>query len=162
MIHKIILFLWLMAFSTSLGYCQDQPLRFTLKADKQVYKVGEDIRIHLELKNVGRKQLKLIDLKKASGYLIPCQVLVFSIKDSSGDQVPYLGGIRDEWPGEEENLSVVSPNKIMSHDITINGKNQYAINKAGTYQISASYYGSVLIRTVASSNTVTLQVLEKK
>lgn len=43
----------------SVGYCQDQPLQVTVKANKGIYEVGEPINLELSIRNIGNKAVRI-------------------------------------------------------------------------------------------------------
>ena len=55
---KIIGILFIFLLLAFKGYCEDQPLQLTIKSDKEVYGVGEEIKFTLEVKNVGDETYK--------------------------------------------------------------------------------------------------------
>ena len=58
---KILPGIGILFLITSIGYCQEpkQSLQLTIKSDKQVYEVGEEINLELSVKNVGKKSTKV-------------------------------------------------------------------------------------------------------
>ena len=56
---KILLGIALLCLVASTGYCQEQtqPLQLTIKSDKQVYAVGEEIKIEATFKNNSDKEM---------------------------------------------------------------------------------------------------------
>ena len=74
---KILLGFFVLNAVISLGYCQEQtqPLKLAIKSDKQVYEVGEDIKITAYFENqsndiitaaIGRKRFSDLDIYKDS------------------------------------------------------------------------------------------------
>jgi hypothetical protein len=59
---KILLGIMALCFVASVGHCQDQaqPLKLTIKSDKQVYAVGEEIWIHFIFKNISKEPIELL------------------------------------------------------------------------------------------------------
>lgn len=55
--RKILLGVIALLFMVSVGYCQDQPLQLTITSDKQMYKVGENIEIKLQFKNISNSNI---------------------------------------------------------------------------------------------------------
>lgn len=52
-----------------------QPLQFIIKSDKEVYKLGEEIEIEVELKNIGKGSISI------NKYIIPGATIEFLISD---------------------------------------------------------------------------------
>lgn len=52
---KILLGIISLFLIMSVGYCQDQPLQLTIKSDKEVYEVGEEIAVIITVTNIGNK-----------------------------------------------------------------------------------------------------------
>ena len=55
--RKITLAAILFTLTASIGYCQDQSLQLTIKADKGVYEAGEQIKLDITLQNSSDKEL---------------------------------------------------------------------------------------------------------
>ena len=90
--QKAVLGIICLLLMTSFGYCQEsnQPLQITINSDKQVYKVGEQMSIRVEFKNVSSKPIKLLDFQdnpprwQAPASYFRCMVLGFN-----QEPVPY-------------------------------------------------------------------------
>ena len=56
---KILLAIMALCFVATVGYSQEKasPLTLTIKSDKQVYEVGEAVRLMVEMSNVGRQDI---------------------------------------------------------------------------------------------------------
>src|SRR3989344_1990708 len=55
---KIILSFTTLLLIASFGYCQDQPLSLTIKSDKKVHGVEENILVEFTMKNLSNERVK--------------------------------------------------------------------------------------------------------
>ena len=134
--RKMVLVAMLLVLTTSVGYCQDQLLQLTIKADKDVYKVGENlIGIKFVLKNTGDKDI------------YPYYVLHDAYLVINGKQTALTKGLT--WRTSSE--SCVAPNTDYLYGMNI--KNIYSMDKIGQYSLFLKYKNLV-------SNTITIQVVE--
>jgi hypothetical protein len=57
---KILLGFISLLLIASVGYCEEQPLQLIMKSDKEIYKVGEEIWIEFEFKNIRSERKDLL------------------------------------------------------------------------------------------------------
>jgi len=55
----LLLAIILLSLAISSGYCENQPLQLTIKSDKEVYEVGEEINIELAIFNRTKDNVKI-------------------------------------------------------------------------------------------------------
>ena len=94
---KMVLVAMLLALIVSLGYCQDQPLQLTIKADKGVYKKGDSIIINYEIKNIGKDDVKLL-LASPIAEIIDRPVGIFIKERNWKERYPIWAAV-DYYPG---------------------------------------------------------------
>ncbi|MEW6009109.1 MAG: hypothetical protein AB1629_05715 [Candidatus Omnitrophota bacterium] len=68
--RKITLIIIFLVLSASFGYCQDQSLQLTIKSDKEVYEVGEEVGFQLTIKNVSSEEIEAPELIWSSKVII--------------------------------------------------------------------------------------------
>jgi len=86
---RIILALILVALITSFSYCQEieQPLKLTIKSDKQVYEAGESITVNVEIKNNSNKDIWIVLPQDGSERKFRYPHCLFEVRNSSGELV---------------------------------------------------------------------------
>lgn len=173
---KIILIIVLVLCFVTLGYCQGQPLKLTIKTDKQVYLAGEEADIKCDLTNVSKEEiivcvyglgrpyigisLDIID-SKGNNVEAPQRMAEYMLSAprkadfkilKSNESTPFIINNPDF-----DNYSYI-PTKSGKYFITIyysNDRNEYDVGR-GKKEFINAWIGT------AKSNTIAIQVIENK
>ena len=172
--RRVILVIIGLFITASFGYCQEskQPLELTIKSDKQVYEVGEKINITASIRNNGKENAKIYSPDYAG-------VSELVIKNSKG-LVMKPRGMKIRRGNFESLMSIPSQgtgthtfeNLMWFHcggawQFTDHAQllpDIYTVTIAVTNPpscVGAKYLGTDL-SGVLNSNTITLEVIEKK
>lgn len=160
----VIVFLTLTVFS---GYCQEskEPLEFTIKSDKEVYGVGEEIKIFLNIKNISKEPIKIelyfwgkehLACGTNTGFQTPSQVVML---DSNGKDISF-SNIAPKALMPPVEFITVAPHETYSAVIPYSKNYQTHKIIPGNYTITVKYNLSAL--STLTSNTITIMVVEKK
>ncbi|MCJ7507392.1 MAG: hypothetical protein MUO85_01510 [candidate division Zixibacteria bacterium] len=148
---------------TPFGYCKAQPLQITIKSDKEVYEVGEDIVIHAGLKNISDKVVNV----NAGGYLDWNDACRFFFKNVKGEvcRLIHMGPvditIPDQLPSKQlcdfwsYTIGLLRDKEFKWQEFKfelVKGKDYSFTGKQTIYM---KYYG-------LTSNIITIEVVEKE
>jgi len=178
--RRILLGITVLLFMVSIGYCQDQPLQqfdkgspleLTIKSDKQVYEVGEEIWIQVTIRNASERK----QILSALGFIVSSD----NIKSPIYSPVKFSDNTFDDNPYKREMVTLQSEEKrvlkynlynlkwdILSSSLWASKQfNKYI--RPGKYSI---YFDSVIgdqkdytpRPNNLTSNTITIEVVEKK
>lgn len=155
---KLLLGIILLTLMTSLGYCQEeQPLTLTISSDKQVYEVGEEIFITINIVNTSNDVVEIYKHER-----LWLQTGSIKIQGPNG-ACRYKGsykmvseGFWDEFlvkmqPGEAVNLPIGLYVKDKHGDYYL----PYDFSIPGKYIIHCKHGKSI-------SNTITIEVVGRK
>ncbi len=83
--HRILILISIFLLTSLIGYCQESSLQLTIKSDKEVYGVGDEIKLTAEIKNVSDEVVKFYmnANENVSFYIV--------IKDNNGKHYPIEG-----------------------------------------------------------------------
>ncbi len=137
---KIILTIILLLLSASFGYGQDQPLSLFIKSDKQVYRVEEEIKLWLVIKNLSSETVQAPPLVWSS--IITIDGREYKLKP---EETRPWNGPSAILPKGEFGTTIELAEYDIAKDILTIGKHNIAIEINGT-----------------TSNTITIKVVEKK
>ncbi len=137
---RILIGLSLLLLAVPFGYCQEstQPLRLTIKSDKQVYEVGEEITLEVTIANLSSNELYIVPLIESSHLTLDRKKY-----DCHG---PFAwGGPGTVRPrGELTIPRLLRDYDVSQHDLTI-GKHTISFHMGDT-----------------NSNTITIKVVGKE
>ena len=132
-IYGILIFL----FVATTAYAQEskQPLVLTIKSDKQVYEVGEDIGINVEIRNIGSDRLLMEEAPfstfgQDSG-------LAFDIQTPSLARPSYIHPAQTKDIGVLQRLVYLEPNQSFKSVIILN--KWYRMDQLGRNRIKAHF-----------------------
>ena len=160
---KILFGLVLLLSVYQIGYCQEskQPLQLTIKADKEVYGVGEEIVIDAEIMNLLDKAInvdKYLDWNHAARFL-------WENEKKEECQLVYVGPIDIMVPTD---LPPQKSFRIWSYQIVWLEDNEFKWGSFTFELIKGKGYSLPGKQTIAmkgwglTSNTITIKVVEKK
>jgi len=156
---KILLGIAILLLITSSSCSQEskQPLQFTIKSDKKVYGVGEQIKVNLEFKNKS-DDIASIRLDKQDRFAF----FEFIIsKDANEPRICSIGIGKNIYDKK------IAPGDYYSTDIVISELDRIpqkpifyepGRDNTGRYEITITYRGDMTI----TSNTITIEVKGKK
>ncbi|MFH1360910.1 MAG: hypothetical protein ABIJ41_07785 [Candidatus Omnitrophota bacterium] len=166
---KIILFIILSFLTASVAYCQDQPLQITIKSNKQVYEVGEEILIELKVVNIGNKEAMVLkDILWQEDALFSLR----KITDSKFIDIPLTIKEPTRTGLYEHDFQLLASKESVQFENTV--LNYYIGNDtilpAGTYQITVSYRLSLNAKKLSDkiftgtliSNAIQIEVVGKE
>lgn len=136
---RILLGIVLLLLMVIVGCSQEseEPLRLTIKSDKEVYVLGEEIQATLIIKNIGEDKVK------------PYYILKDSFLAINGKEIALATWLI--WRGNIEGY--LPPNTEFSYSINV--KKIYAIDKIGQYSLFWKYKN-------LTSNVITIKVVKEK
>ena len=123
----------------------EEPLQLTIKSDKEVYEVEENIIIECKFKNISNKSIRLSDYYR------------------SGPIIIYF---KNEY-GEESHLDFIDvirpilPIELFREEFVNLGQTVLGLPKAENYKILGKH-SIYMIDGNLTSNTITIKVVEKK
>ncbi len=117
---------------------ETKPLQLTIKSDKEVYEVGEEITLGLSIKNLGSKEIVVPELVGSSK-------IVMDGREYSRPPIFIWNGIGELLPGTEWTTTIMLSTYGITKDILELGKHDISVQ-----------IGDVI------SNTITIEVVEKK
>jgi len=129
----------------SLGYCQEseQPVRLSIKSDKQVHEIGEDIEFMLTIRNFTSYPWNIFDGVNSS------KIVIDGKEYSSRRNFPQTwGGTSTLFPGSEISVALSLSAKGGYYDIS------EAVLAVGEHNIAVKMNKSI-------SNTITIKVVGK-
>ena len=138
--NRVLMGLSLLLVAVPFGYCQEltQPLQLTIKSDKQVYEVGEEITLEVTIANLSSNDIYILPLIESS-------YLTLDRKKYSRHGAFAWGGQGAVSPRGELTIRRLLRDYIVSqHDLTI-GKHTISFNMGGT-----------------NSNAITIKVVGKE
>lgn len=147
--------------AASVGYSQEttQPLQLTIKSDKQAYEVGEEIKLSMSIENISDKDVLIPSsfISYTDGYKAIRYGLNINVKDSKGNKLEFLGA-----HFKSSDTGTVLKVGEIRNAFKINLLDWFSINKADKYNVqivSTSQHSGFID---ATSNTITIEVAEKK
>ena len=163
---KVITFgILILLFMTTAGYCQKQTpffLQLTIKSDKQVYTVGEEIILVAELKNVTDNLINVFVPLSSPGQI---EAGIF-IQGPQGEY-KYRGPLKEYSLGKS-NFRELAPGQSVSDDFPIK-KPYFNLVDPGEYIIQYKYFaengkylGIQSWQGALISNAITIEVMDKK
>lgn len=189
---RVLFAVALLLLIQAIGRCKDQPLQLTIKSDKQVYEVGEDIKIYLSLINKGSDHVMVVN---PALIVLPEFVGVSGI--TFGIELRTEKGLILNFPlSTERNMKIVSaltinkedftvlkPNETMTKEIVLNkflgqSNEEYKISRREKISIKGCYHGKDVYTFykkgqrrqehinawtgTLTSNTIIIEVVERK
>ena len=124
----------LLLSSVSAGYCEDQPLQLTIKSDKQVYELGEQINIEVTLENVSKKEI-IVCTKWFPAMNIWFQVTSYG-KEIESFRLLY----KEQPPLVKEDYVTLKPTEKTKQEFSL--LRYVGIKKIGIYEIKVLYTNS--------------------
>jgi len=178
---KVILGTAILLLIASVSYCQESnqplqrfdkslPLALTIKSDKQVYKVGEEIIIEAALKNNGSQELWLGGFYKdidEIGHRSNFRFRVF--KDNSKTERQYINIELLKKMFVDFKKQLIKPGEEIAFKVTLN--KWYDMSKPGRYTVVCKYTSKgpfemdewlPIWEGTITSNTITIEAREKK
>src|SRR3989338_729628 len=110
---KKIALLIIVSFAV-VGYAQEAPLKLTIKAEKEIYEIGDDIMVGLAMKNTGREDVKPYYLLRESFINV-----TFKPNSTKENKVQQKEIPLDAWIGWRGDIEAIIPT---------NGEFTYTIN----------------------------------
>ena len=154
---KILLAIILLFSIVQISYCQEQPLQLTIKSDKEIYKVGEEVALEITLNNKLEKELILFWSDR--------ELAVFSEEIGVYNIAMYVQAPTDD-------TLYIKPKDSITKTITINLDNRFKPLK-GKIGIVFLYSNLGILgfehredqeiwQGTVTSNPITIEVVEKK
>ncbi|MFH1622791.1 MAG: hypothetical protein ABIA97_06730 [Candidatus Omnitrophota bacterium] len=132
----------------------NQPLQLTIKSDKEVYDAGESIKVISKIKNITSEPIYLCKYPDASSVILGPSVV-------SGNGI-WGHGLR---PKKEDFVLVTKEEPVieeldLTEDIKSVGTFDYSFSN--TYRQTGNEYGLNAWTGTLASNTITIEVVEKR
>lgn len=100
---KILLGIISLLLIASVGYCEEQPLQLIIKSDKEIYKVGEEIWIIVDIKNNSERK----QILSALGFIVSSD----NIKNPIYSPVKFSDNTFEDNPYKRESAILQSKEK---------------------------------------------------
>jgi len=167
---KILLVIIISFLAVSASYSQDQPLQLTIKADKQMYAVGEKINIRAQLQNISKETVPIYAFKLI--YRIHLDIRNSSGIDSGIIVAEYEMPDDYRHVPQKQDFYFLKPQETYSIDIEnlVSGNTRYEIIRPGVYTIEAilrlvvrgEQFGINAWTGTLTSNSITITAAEKE